>query len=183
MPRNRRIIVYIAISADGFIARKDGGIDWLERPRPKGNYGMGEFYKSIDTILWGRKTYDMAIAYEREGKVHNPFDPRLKHYVFTRTLKSGAPAGVEFVDEPIESFAARLRGTKGKNIWMMGGAGVIGSFLDAGAIDEFMISVIPRMIGEGIPLVEAARRNVVLKLLSSHKFPDGVVRLHYAVEK
>lgn len=57
----RKIIVYIAVSADGFIARTDGSVDWLDRPRPKGNYGMGLFYKSIDTILWGRKTCDMAL--------------------------------------------------------------------------------------------------------------------------
>ena len=61
MKRRRKIIVYIATSADGYIARSDGGIDWLDRPRPKGNYGMGEFFSSIDTILWGRKTYDEAL--------------------------------------------------------------------------------------------------------------------------
>src|SRR5215510_6631040 len=63
----RKIIVYIATSADGFIARKDGGIDWLDRPRPKGDYGMGEFYKSVDTILFGRKTYDVALKFQAEG--------------------------------------------------------------------------------------------------------------------
>jgi dihydrofolate reductase len=184
MPRSRRVIVYISISADGFIARKDGSFDFLDRPRPKGNYGMDEFYKSIDTILWGRKTYDLAVAFQREGKMQQPFDPKLKHYVFTRTLaKSSAPAGVEFVDQPIKKFAAGLRATKGKKIWMMGGAGVIGSFLDAGAIDEFIIHVIPKLIGEGIPLVEPAHRNIALRLLASKKFPDGVVRLHYAVRQ
>lgn len=51
--------------ADGFIARLDGSVDWLERPRPKSNYGMGAFYKSIDTILWGRKTYDMVLDFQK----------------------------------------------------------------------------------------------------------------------
>src|SRR5207244_6169609 len=60
---NRKIIVSIAVSADGFIARKDGAVDWLDRPRPKGNYGMGDFWKSIDTILLGRKTYDLALKF------------------------------------------------------------------------------------------------------------------------
>jgi riboflavin biosynthesis pyrimidine reductase len=64
---------------------------------------------------------------------------------------------------------------------MMGGAGIIGSFLDAGAIDEFVIHVIPTFIGEGIPLIAPKRRTVLLKLLSIKKYPDGVVRLHYAV--
>src|ERR1700754_2866138 len=67
----RKIIVSIATSADGFIARKDGGIDWLEDPRYKGPYGMIKFFKSIDTILWGRKTYDLMFKFAKEGK-HGP---------------------------------------------------------------------------------------------------------------
>ena len=66
MVRKRKIIVYIAASADGFIARTDGSVDWLDRSSPKGNYGMGAFYKSIDTILWGRKTCDMALRLSKE---------------------------------------------------------------------------------------------------------------------
>lgn len=57
MKGRRKIIVYIAISADGYIARPDGDVEWLSRPQPKGNYGIATFFKSIDTILWGRKTY------------------------------------------------------------------------------------------------------------------------------
>ena len=180
----RKIIVYITTSADGFIARKDGAVDWLDRPRPKGNYGMGEFWKSIDTILLGRKTYDMAVRFHKEGK----FDPGMyggiKHYVFSRRPPPKTVlAGFEFVREPIKKFAKRLRAQKGKNIFMMGGGGLIASFLDAGEIDEFIISVIPTFIGEGIPLIAPRHRTVPLKLLSVKKFSDGVVRLHYAVSE
>jgi dihydrofolate reductase len=182
MVHKRKIIVYIATSADGFIARPDGSFDWLERPRPKGNYGMGAFYKSIDTTLWGRKTCDMALDFQKRGVPGTAFDTKVKNYVFTRgPVPSAAPAGVEFVNEPIKAFATRLREKKGKNIWMMGGAGIIASFLDAGEIDEFIIHVIPKFIGEGIPLIAPARRTVPLKLISCTKFPDGVVKLHYAV--
>lgn len=184
MARTRRIIVYIATSADGFIARGDGSVDWLDRPRPKGNYGMGVFYKSIDTILWGRKTCDMAVDFQKKGVTGSAFDPKVKNYVFTRgLLPSAVPAGVEFVNEPIKPFAKRLREQAGKDIWMMGGAGIIASFLDEGEIDEFMIHVIPTFIGEGIPLIAPGRRTVSLKLISSTKFPDGVVTLHYAVRR
>src|ERR1700721_1915909 len=101
MVRKRKIIVYIATSAEGFIARPDGSVDWLDRPRPKGNYGMGAFYKSIDTILWGRKTCDLAIDFQKKGVTRSGFDTRVKNYVFTRSLlQSPAPAGVEFVNEP-----------------------------------------------------------------------------------
>ena len=180
----RKIIVYIATSADGFISRSDGSVDWLDRPRPKGNYGMDAFYKTIDTTLWGRKTYDMALDFQKKGVSGTAFDTSVKNYVFTRTTpQSPPPPGVEFVAEPIKPFATRLRRKEGKHIWMMGGAGIIASFLDEGEIDEFMIHVIPKFIGEGIPLIAPARRTVPLKLLSSTKFTDGVVELHYAVRK
>jgi dihydrofolate reductase len=179
----RKIIIYIATSADGFIARKNGGVDWLDRPRPKGNYGMGEFWKSIDTILLGRKTYDMAVRFLKEGKVDAGMFGGINHYVFSRKPPKKVLEGFEFVREPIKIFAKRLRTRKGKDIFLMGGAGLIASFLDAGEIDEFAISVIPTFIGEGIPLIAPRHRTVPLKLLSSKKFSDGVVRLHYAVLK
>ena len=182
MVRNRKIIVSIATSADGFIARPDGSVDWLDRPRPKGNYGMGTFYKSIDTILWGRKTCDVALEFQKKGVPGSAFPTGVKNYVFTRTLpQSVAPAGVEFVNEPIKAFAIRLRAKNGKDIWMMGGAGIIASFLDEEEIDEFVINVIPVFIGEGIPLIAPRHRTVPLKLTSCTEFADGVVRLHYGV--
>jgi dihydrofolate reductase len=182
--RKRKIIVYIAASADGFIARTDGSVDWLDRPRPKGNYGMGAFYKSIDTILWGRKTCDMALDFQKKGASESAFDTNVKNYVFTRRpVQSAAPAGAEFVNEPIKTFTTRLRAKKGKDTWMMGGAGIIASFLDEGEIDEFMIHVIPTFIGEGIPLIAPGRRTLQLKLISCTKFTDGVVKLHYAFRK
>jgi dihydrofolate reductase len=184
MPGKRKIIVSVAISADGFIARPDGAVDWLDRPDLKGTYGMGAFYKSIDTILWGRKTYEMALGFQEKGIAGSAFDTSVKNYVFTRTLPpSTAPGGLEFVNEPMKAFAARLRAKKGKDIWMMGGAGIIAAFLDEGEIDELILTVIPTLIGEGIPLIAPRHRTVLLKLLSSAKFADGVVKLHYAVRR
>jgi len=180
----RKIIVYIATSADGFIARKDGAVDWLDRPAPKGDYGMGAFYKSIDTVLFGRKTYDTAVKFVEEG-IEIPDDGRkTRNYVFSRRRppKKVLP-GFEFVKKPIKKFAKRLRAQKGKDIWMMGGGGIIASFLDEGEIDEFIIHVIPTFIGEGIPLIAPRHRTVPLKLLSTKKYSDGVVRLHYAVSE
>ena len=179
----RKIIVYIATSADGFIARKDGAVDWLDRPPIKGNYGMGAFYNSIDTILWGRKTYEMLLKFQAEGK-EGPEDPGgIKNYAFSRRPPRKVAPGFEFVKEPIKKFANRLRAQKGKDIWMMGGGGIIASFLDEGAIDEFIIHVIPVFISEGIPLIAARHRTVPLKLLSLKKYSDGVVRLHYQVSQ
>jgi dihydrofolate reductase len=178
----RKIIVYIATSADGFIARKDGAVDWLDRPAPKGNYGMGQFYKSVDTILYGRKTYDTAVKFVEQGLEIPDDGSAIGNYVFSRRCPpQKILPGFEFVKEPIKKFVKRLRAQKGKDIWMMGGGGIIASFLDAGEIDEFVISVIPVFIGEGIPLIAPGRRTVPLKLLLSKKFSDGVVQLHYKV--
>src|SRR6266496_5542708 len=178
----RKIIVYIATSADGYIARLDGSVDWLNRPRPKDNYGMGAFFKSIDTILWGRKTYDLALGFGHTVDGMG-YGKKIKSYVFTHRPPKSEVAGLTFVNEPIVDFSTRLQAQPGKDIWMMGGGGIIGSFLDADELDEFIIHVIPTFIGEGIPLIQPRRRNVQLELLSSNNYPDGVVRLHYAVQR
>lgn len=180
----RRIIVSVATSADGFIARKDGSVDWLDHAGLTGDHGMREFYGSIDTILWGRKTYDFALGYQKERKGYSAFDKNVKHYIFSHTLKQAEmPAETELVKESINELVAKLRATKGKDIWMMGGAEIIAAFLDEGEIDDFSIHVIPTMIGEGIPLVAPRRRDVRLKLVSCQKFSDSSIRLHYSVLK
>jgi dihydrofolate reductase len=119
-----------------------------------------------------------GVGLSKERRDRLSVDTRVKNYVFTRgPLPSAAPVGVEFVNEPIKAFTNHRRKQKGKDIWMMGGAGIIASFLDEGEIDEFMIHVIPKFIGEGIPLIAPGRRTVPLKLISCTKFLDGVVNM------
>lgn len=180
MKTHRKVIVEIATSADGFIARPDGDVSWLDRPQPKGQYGLEAFAKSIDTILWGRKTYAKGIEF---GMTAGGFGPKIKHYVFSRRPKLSLLEGFELVREPIKQFTRRLRRQRGKNIWMMGGGEIIAAFLDAGEIDEFSIHVIPIFIGEGIPFIQPRHRSAALKLLSTKKFSDGVVHLRYQVLK
>jgi dihydrofolate reductase len=182
MKTHRKIIAYIATSADGYIARPDGDVEWLNRRPDNIDYGMKEFYPTIDTILWGRKTYDWLLSYfKKEGRTEGLFDTKRANYVFSRKPPRRAAPGVQFVSEPVKAFAQRLRAAPGKHIWMMGGAGLIASFLDAGEIDEFDIHVIPVFIGEGIRLVAPRHRDAPLRLRSSRKFRDGVVRIQYEV--
>jgi dihydrofolate reductase len=182
MRQKRRIIAYIATSADGYIARPDGDVEWLNRRPHTVDYGMRAFYKTIDTILWGRKTYDWLLSYSRRtGKTKGLFDTKVANYVFSRKPPRRAAPGAEFVSEPVKAFARRLRAAPGKHVWMMGGAGLIASFLDAGEIDELDIHVIPVLIGQGIPLAAPRHRDLPLRLRSSRKYPDGVVRLRYEV--
>jgi len=177
--KRRRVIVHIATSADGYIARSDGDLEWLtSRPAPKGFYGMKAFMRSIDTMVLGRKTYEVSL------RMGAKFDSQSRTIVFSRhPPPADAPSGVEFVNDAIGPFLSRLRERPGKDIWLMGGGEIIASFLDAQAIDEFVISVVPIFIGDGIPLIARRHRQVPLDLHSSDRFEDGVVQLHYRVQK
>ena len=177
MTNSRKIIVHIATSADGYIARPDGDIEWLtSRPAPKGFYGMNAFIKSIDTSLLGRKTYEDSL------RLGAKFDSSSKTIVFSRSAPPAVvPKGVEFVNEDISSLVRRLREQPGKDIWLMGGGELIASFLDAQAIDEFVVSVVPVFIGDGIPLIARRHRHVLLELLGTQRFDDGLVQLHYRI--
>src|SRR2546426_10857401 len=159
-----KIIVYIATSADGYIARPDGNVDWLNRPRAAGDYGIRAFYRSIDTILWGRKTYDVALEFQKQGIKGAAFDPKVKNYIFSHHPPSSATPPVEFVTEAIPALARRLRATPGKDIWMMGGAGLIASFLDENEIDEFVIrgDTNPHRRGHPPDRTAASRRSPTL---------------------
>ena len=174
----RKIIVHIAASADGYIARSDGDLDWLtSRPAPEGFYGMNAFMRAIDTTLLGRKTYEISL------KLGAKFDSKTRTIVFSRQARpADAPPSVEFVNEAIGPFVSRLREQPGKDIWLMGGGDLIASFLDEQAIDEFVISVIPVFIGDGIPLIARRHRHVPLDLQSVERFDDGLVQLHYRVQ-
>jgi len=173
----RKVIVHIATSADGYIARPDGDLEWLTaRPAPAGFYGIDALIQSVDTKVLGRKTYDASL------RMGAKFGSRQRTIVFSRHPgPSNAPPAVEFTDEPIAVFVNRLRESPGKNIWLMGGGEIIASFLDAQAIDEFVISVVPVFVGDGIPLIARRHRHVPLALLSTKKFADGLVQLRYAV--
>ena len=177
MTKRRKIIVHIATSADGYIARPDGDLEWLtSRPAPKGFYGINAFTRSIDTHVFGRKTYEQGL------RLGGKFDSKSRYVVFSRhAAPADAPSGVEFVNGPIGPFVSRLRKEPGKNVWLMGGGELIASFLDEHAIDEFVISVVPVFIGDGIPLIARRHRHTPLELQSTERFEDGVVQLHYRI--
>lgn len=179
MTNKRKVIVHIAASADGFIARPDDGMEWLtSRPKPKGFYGIEAFMKSVDTLILGRKTYEASVL------LGGKFDKKYRTIVFSRQPPPGdAPSGVEFVDAKIGAFVERLKAQPGKDMWLMGGGDLIASFLDAQAIDEFVVSVTPVFIGEGIPLIAPRHRHTLLTLQSVERFEDGVVQIHYLVPR
>jgi dihydrofolate reductase len=171
----RKIIAYLATSIDGFIARPDGAVDWLDRPRPRGNYGMSAFLRSVDSLVMGRATYDTGK--ELGGGVW----PGKRNIILSRTLAPDSVKGAIVESGDAADLASRWRSEPGSDIWLMGGAVVFGEFLDAGAIDELIVHIVPVAIGTGIPLFDPKPRTSEMSLLSVKKFTDGVVRLHYAV--
>jgi len=176
--KQRKVIVHIAASADGYIARPDGDLEWLtSRPAPKGFYGMEAFMKTVDTMVIGRKTYEESL------KLGGTFDSTSRTFVFSRQKPPAKiPKGVEFVNEAIGPFISRLREQPGKDIWLMGGGELIASCLDEKVIDEFVVSVVPVFIGDGIPLIARRHRHVPMTLKSVERFDDGLVQLHYLID-
>ena len=134
--------------------------------------------RSVDTKVLGRKTYEASL------RMGAKFDSKDRYIIFSRQPQpADVPAGVEFVSEAIGPYVSRLRAEPGKDIWLMGGGDIIASFLDAQAIDEFVVSVAPVFIGDGIPLLARRHRHVPLELLSVESFDDGLVQSRYRVQR
>jgi dihydrofolate reductase len=167
----RKVILFIATSLDGYIASKDGSVDWLFTDR---DYGTTSFMKSIDTILMGRKTYEQAVEFGLgfyKGK---------KIFVFTKSKKIKATDGVEIINDNAVSFTQKLIRKKGKNIWLMGGGELASSFQKKNLIDEYNLFVHPVILGEGISLFSDINNISTLILKSYKKFSTGLVRINYS---
>lgn len=168
----RKIILFIASSLDGFIAGKNGEIDWLFSDA---DYGYKKFYSSVDTVLVGRRTYEAALGLEKI-----PFESK-KCFVFTsKEIKVKQNATV--IPYAV-SFTKKLLKRPGKNIWLVGGGEVVSDFLNNNLIDEIILSIHPIILGEGIPLFPKIKGKKDFALSSSGSFESGLVQLHYIVKK
>jgi dihydrofolate reductase len=166
----RKLVLFIAASLDGYIARPDGGIDWLFTDQ---DYGYQAFYDSVDTILMGRRTYDQVLSF-------GDYPYAGKHaYVFSTRPLSWANADVEAVSEDAASFISRLKHADGGPIWLVGGAALIKTCLERDMIDEFMVSFHPLILGGGIPLFPNTESSRRLSLLSVQTFESGLVQVRY----
>lgn len=168
----RRVVLGLGISLDGYIARLDGSVDFLFMPK---NYSMGPFFKTIDTAIMGRKTYDVVVR--MSGGAYS--NPGITSYVFSHTLAPGKRDGVIFVNESPKSFVASLRKSKGKNIWHMGGGELARAFLAGDVIDELYLGVVPILLGEGLPLFPSGFPQLKFRLLENKSFSQGLITLKY----
>jgi dihydrofolate reductase len=149
----RKVILGCGITLDGYIARPDGSTDFLVMP--KGAAKVAEdFYASIDTIIFGRKTYDAMQRMMAQGEHEGPMGP-WKTYVFSRALPSGERDGMTFVKESPAAFMRKLRRKPGKHICHMGGGELARSFLQADLVDELWMHIVPILLGDGIQIFPA----------------------------
>lgn len=171
-----RTVTYgAACTLDGFIAGKDGEVDWLHTSKDV-NQIMREYWKSIDTILMGRKTWDQAVKMGGGGS-----SPGMRTFVFSRTMRSIAAEGVELVRNNAAAVVRDLKAGEGKGICMMGGGDLARSLFEEDLIDEVGLNVHPILLGTGIPLFTDAGRRVPLELLSSRCIAGGCVYSMYRV--
>lgn len=174
----RKVIFGGANSLDNFIARKDGAVDWLLWGDEAAAV-MADYWQKFDTILMGRKTYEVALQ-QSKGK-RNPY-PGIKSYVFSRTLKAGKDSGVEIIAKDAAGFVRKLKKDAGKEICVMGGGDFAKTLFEADLIDEIGFNVHPVLLGSGIPLFHEMNRQIDLELLESRPFKNGCVLLTYRVK-
>ncbi|RED63295.1 dihydrofolate reductase [Cohnella lupini] len=177
----RKIILDLAVTLDGFIEGKNGEVDWcIMDPE----MGFNSFLNQIDTILYGRKSFDLWGRYvpgidqtdsdkELWGLVHSK-----EKYVFSRTQK-GTDDKVIFINDNILEEVNKLKNKPGKDIWLYGGGSLITTFIHLGLVDEFRLSVHPVILGEGKPLFNDIKQRQSLKMVNANKFSSGVVQLIY----
>lgn len=169
-------IVYIATSLDGYIAKKDGGIDWLlEIPNPEeSDFGFGEFMKNIDAVAMGRNTFEVVAAFDIW-----PYTKLV--FVLSSTLKSIPEKLIgkaELIQGDPISVLKELNSRNYFNLYVDGGK-TIQQFLKLNLIDEMIITQIPILLGEGIPLFGALAKEQKFKLIKSEILVNALVKNHY----
>jgi dihydrofolate reductase len=188
----RKVVLGLGISLDGYIARKNGAVDWLSMDW---DYDWTAFFKTIDVVLMGRKSWDVALGMspkkksksKSKSKASNPYGG-METYVFSRSLEDSGVEGVEIVSDNLKEFIENLKAKDGKNIWLSGGGELAKSFLDEDLVDEIYLGVTPLLLGSGLPLFPELAREVPLRYVSSnvckHKKEDNaMLELVYEVKR
>lgn len=182
---SRKVILDLAVTLDGFIEGKNGEIDWcIMDPEME----FTDFLNQIDTILYGRKSYDLWGEYipraedpddEKEmwGLVHSK-----QKYVFSRKERTSDNNTI-FINEDISEEVNKLKNCPGKDIWLYGGSSLITTFIELGLVDEFRLSIHPVVLGEGKPLFSDIKQRLNLHLMDTRTFSSGVVQLIYQLDR
>lgn len=167
------MILYIATSLDGFIAMKDGNVDWLFHDQ---DYGYKKFLQTIDTIVFGRNTYEQVLTFGDW-----PYSD-LKTFVFTHQ-KLEDRNNVEFISSSVIDTIAQIRKQSNKNIWLVGGENIITQYANNNLIDEFILFLHPIYLGSGIPLLKKSVEMNPIKFTKTKSYKSGIVEIHLQKEK
>jgi len=168
----RDLILNLAVSLDGFIEGPNGEFDWCFTDQ---DYGMKEFLSGVDTIFFGRKSYEVLLKFET-----NPY-PKLKKYVFSKTLPSAD--GATLIREDIEARVKEIKKEQGKNIWLFGGASLTSQLLNLALVDEMQLAVHPLFLGKGKPLFSGMKSRIGLELVDSKVYTTGLVQMSYRTRR
>ncbi|WP_412070370.1 dihydrofolate reductase family protein [Rubrivirga sp. IMCC43871] len=172
MPDRPHAAAYIAASVDGFIARPDGGLDWLPTPTGDEDYGYHAFVASVDTLVLGRKTYEMV-----RGFGEWPYD------AFRVVVLSSGTPDTSGVDVEVLALAPgalldHLGATGARGVWVDGGQ-TLQRFIRAGCLDELIVTRVPVLLGDGVPLFGPLSADVPLQHVETQAFDDGMVQSRY----
>lgn len=177
MGNQRKLILYTAVSLDGFIAKEDDSLDWLFKVEGEGDNGYSDFYETVDTILMGRRTYEQILALENGQFPYQNKDC----YVFSRS-ENLDNEHVKFISGDLIHFTNSLINESGKNIWLVGGGDLLHTFLKEKLIDQLILTITPSIIGTGIPLFKDLSNEIELKLVDIKRF-NQFAELIYEVKK
>lgn len=171
---NRKLILYIATSLDGYIAKPDDNLDFLSIVEQEGqDYGYADFVSTVDTVIVGRRTYDKVLSMGFDF----PHSDK-ESYIITRTARTDI-GSVKFYTGDLKTLVERLKSESGKTIFCDGGAEIVNELLKHDLFDEFIISVIPIFVGGGTRLFKDGRPEHKLELVSVKSFEKGLTQLHY----
>jgi dihydrofolate reductase len=172
----RKVTFGGANSLDNYLARTDHSVDWLLWGDEAAAF-MADYWKTIDTVLMGRKTYEVALRQGAGGSY-----PGVTTYVFSKTLREGTDGGVTIIAEDAAEFVRQLKQRDGKDICLMGGGELARSLFEAGLIDEIGFNIHPVLLGSGIPLFHPMSRQIDLELHQCKAFKNGCVLVTYRVK-
>jgi dihydrofolate reductase len=176
----RKITLALAVSLDGFIARENGDVDWLRmEDLTEAADESKAFFKTIDTILLGRKTYEKGLELGGDVKMYGD----VKVFVFTRTHQESEYETLHFVSENVKEFVEELKQQSGKNILLMGGGDLAKTFFEENLIDELILGIQPTILGRGIPLFLPHQRQSDLELIEVKTRQSGSVQISYSVKR
>jgi len=164
----------VAATLDGFLAGPDGEFDWIPDDP---TVDFQTLFAKVDTVLLGRRSFELVRTTEEV-----PWEPETRVYVFSRTLRPEDHPDVTVVAEGAAEVVAGLRAEAGEGeIWLFGGGSLFGSLLAAGQVDRVEVTVVPVVLGEGVPLLAAGAPRTALELVDTHTYPSGMVTLTYRV--